>query len=153
MAKAGVGAAPAGAKPHGRSTIWLEGLACGAVMAFAPAAAVLAFVLLAPAVAAALLDSRAGRPVARAVALSGLALSLAPLWHLILDGRTLEAALALLADPTVVGPAWLAGASGWALCELLPVLLRVAADMRATARTAALRAEAGALTQDWDLGA
>jgi hypothetical protein len=66
-------------------------------------------------------------------------------------GRNVAAATDLLLDPAILAPAWVAGACGWALCETLPVLLRVAADVRATSRIAALQAEARALREAWDL--
>jgi hypothetical protein len=137
---------PARGGSHG----WLQGLVCGAVLAFATPVAVLAGVLLMPALVASLFDKRPGRPVARAVALGGAAFTLAPLWHLLQGGGGVAAALDVLADPAVTAPAWLAGASGWALCELLPVLLRGVAAMNAQARLAALEAEEKALRAAWD---
>ena len=134
----------------GGSFSWLQGLVCGAVLAFATPVALLAGVLLAPCIVAAVLDSRPGRPVARTVALAGLSLTLAPLWHLVMNGRTMDEAVALVIDPAVTGPAWLAAACGWALCEILPVLLRVAADLRAAARLSMLQAEEKALRETWD---
>jgi hypothetical protein len=130
---------------------WLQGLACGALLTFAPAFALLLGVLLAPALVAVLLDRRPGQPVARAVFLAGTAFALAPAWHLFAGGPSLGAALDLLQEPPVLAPAWLAGACGWALCEILPMLLRIAAETRAAARVAALKAEAKALRETWDL--
>jgi hypothetical protein len=121
---------------------WLQGL---------PAFALLLGVLLVPALVGVLLDRRPGRPVARAVFLAGAAFALAPAWRLFEGGDNLSAALDLLQDPRVLAPAWLAGATGWALCEILPMLLRVASDARAAARTAALQAEIEALREAWDL--
>jgi hypothetical protein len=144
------GKAPkAAAGKSGGSLMWLQGLVCGAVLAFATPVAVLTSVLLAPALMASVMDVQPGRPVAGALA--GAAFTVGPLWHLILNGRTMPVALDLLADPAVIGPAWLAGACGWALCELLPVLLRGVADMQAAARTATLKAEEKALREAWDL--
>jgi hypothetical protein len=139
-----------GARPKG-SHAWLQGLACGALLAFAPSFALLLAVLLAPAIAASLLDRRPHHPVARAVALASGAFTLGPVWRLATGGHSLGAALDLLADPLVIGLAWLAGACGWALCVLLPVVLRAASDVRAAARIAALQAEAEALRAAWDL--
>jgi hypothetical protein len=149
-AKAGEHPAAAGAA-RGGSHLWLQGLVCGAVLAFATPVAVLVGVMLMPALAASLLDARPGRPVARAVGLAGAAFTVAPLWHLIQGGGGVPAALDVLADPAVLAPAWLAGACGWALCELLPVLLRGVASLNAHARLAALDAEEKALREAWDL--
>ncbi len=130
---------------------WLGGMICGAVLAFAAPVALLAGVLLAPALVAAVLDTTQGRPVARTVALAGTSLTLGPVWRLLLTDRSLASALEILADPVVPLLAWLAGACGWAACELLPVVLRAAADMRAAAQLAGLQAEAAALREGWDL--
>jgi hypothetical protein len=132
---------------------WFSGMACGALLAFATGVAVLLGVLLAPCAAAAVLESTPGRPVTRAMLLCGAAFVLAPVWHLVLAGDTMPATLDLLADPLVLGPAWLAGLTGWALCELLPVALRITSDLRATARISALAAEEAALRAEWDLDA
>ncbi len=140
------------ASPKGGSFSWLQGLVCGAVLAFATPVALLVGVLLAPCAVAAVLDSRPGRPVARTVALAGASLTVGPLWHLITADRSMAAAVDLLADPAITGAAWLAGAFGWAMCEILPVLLRVASDIRAASRLAALQAEETALRETWDLG-
>jgi hypothetical protein len=130
---------------------WLQGLACGALLAFAPGFALLLAALLAPAFVGLLLDRRPGRPIARAILLAGAAFSLAPAWHLFQGGQNVAAAMDLLVDPAILAPAWLAGSCGWAICEILPVLLRVAADVRATTRIAALQAEVRALRETWDL--
>jgi hypothetical protein len=135
----------------GGSLLWLQGLVCGAVLTFATPVAVLLGVLLAPSVVAAVMDSAPNRAMTRAVFLSGLAFTLGPLWHLFVEGRGMQTAVDLIGDPYVLGPAWLAGACGWALCEVLPVVLRSFAELRTTTRIAALKAEAAALRQDWDL--
>jgi hypothetical protein len=127
-------------------------LACGAVLAFATSVALLAGILLAPAAVAAVVESTPGRPVARAMALCGGAFVLAPVWRLVLEGRSMTAALDILADPVTTGGAWLAGLAGWVLCEMLPVALRIASDMRHAALIGALEAEETALRAEWDLG-
>ncbi len=136
---------------RGGSLMWLQGLVCGALLTFATPIAVLVGVLLAPTVAAAVMDPGPNRAMTRAVFLSGLAFTLGPLWKLIMEGRGMEAAVELLGDPAVLGAAWLAGACGWALCEVLPVILRSFAELRAVARITALQSEATALREMWDL--
>jgi hypothetical protein len=137
----------------GGSLLWLQGLVCGAVLAFATPIALLLCVLLAPAVLAAVMDTMPNRAMTRAVFFAALAFTLGPLWHLILAGRGMQQAVDLISDPGVLGPAWLAGACGWALCEVLPVVLRSLAELQATARMAALKSEAAALRAEWDLPA
>lgn len=133
------------------SGLWLSGLACGAVLAFAPALAVLAAALLAPAGIAAVLESHTGRPVTRAMALSGGTFVLAPCWRLVREGLTMTNVLDQLADPLTAGAAWFAGIVGWALCELLPVALQAASDLRVAARVKHLEDTAKSLRASWDL--
>ena len=135
----------------GGSLLWLQGLVCGAVLAFAMPVAVLTGVLMAPALVAAALEARPRRPVTRTVALGCCAFTLGPLWRLVTNGRGMQAALDQLADPAVAGAAWLAGACGWALCEVLPVLLLGLADMRAAVKVAALEAEEQTIRETWEL--
>jgi hypothetical protein len=139
-------------RAHRGSSNWLSGLACGALLTFATGIALLAGVLLAPAILAAVAESTPGRPVTRAMGLCGAALVLRPVWHLVLAGGTVAAALDVLADPLVIGAAWLAGLCGWALCELVPVAMRIISDLRTSARIGALVAEEAALRAEWDLG-
>jgi hypothetical protein len=141
----------AGGRRGGGSLMWLQGLVCGALLTFATPIALLIGILLAPAVLAAVMDSAPNRAMTRAVFFSGLAFTLGPLWKLIMEGRGMEAAVELIGDPAVLGAAWLAGACGWALCEVLPVVLRSFAESRTVARMEALQAEAAALRQEWDL--
>jgi hypothetical protein len=135
----------------GGSLVWLQGLVCGALLTFATPIALLLGVLLAPTVAAAVMDTASNRAMTRAVFLSGLAFTLGPLWKLILAGRGMDSAVELIGDPAVLGAAWLAGACGWALCEVLPVVLRSFAELRAMAKITALQSEASALRDAWDL--
>jgi hypothetical protein len=60
-------------------------------------------------------------------------------------------ALDMLANPSILCPAWLAGACGWAVCECLPLVLRSAANRAAEAKIESLDAEAKKLREEWDL--
>jgi hypothetical protein len=51
----------------------------------------------------------------------------------------------------VLGLAWGAGATAWALCQILAVLLRVVWDVREAARARAIEAELKASAAEWDL--
>jgi hypothetical protein len=147
-----VRAAPAGTPRRGRgSLLWLQGLVCGALLTFATPTALLLGVLMAPAAAAWLADTLPGRPVARAVAVAGLAPALGPVWHLWLGGHTIAVALELLSDPAAIGIAWVAAACGWAMCQVLPVVLRTLREMREAARAKALAAELELQKEEWDL--
>lgn len=148
------GAAPgvAAIAPGHRSLIWLQGLLCGALATIATPTAVLTAVLLAPGLAAAIMDSAPGKPRARTMLLFGGAALVAPMNTLWSTGHTLATALALAADMDVVGLAWLAAAGGWLLTEIAPVLVRAVLEAMAIARTTALRAQRARHAAEWDFG-
>ena len=131
------------------SFVWLQGLACGAVVTLAPAAALLLGVLLGPAALALVLDPQPGRPVARAVLLCSAAACVEPLRALWAAGHTTQASLALLGDFGLVGTAWSAAAAGWLLVELAPVLTRVVLEAHSRAKAARLRAARARLGEEW----
>jgi hypothetical protein len=150
-----VGKAPArsgGSPPHakgGGSLLWLQGAACGIVLTFAAPAALLAGTLLAPAVMAWVAEREAGRPVARAVLLFGSAVAIGPVWHLVLSGDSMAAALEITSDPAILAFAWTAAAFAWALCEVLPVVVARLGQLAESARAAAWREELKALQEEW----
>lgn len=135
-----------------RSFAWLQGLLCGVAATLVPGPALLVGLLLAPGLLALMLDQASGKPMARAVLLSGLAATIGPLaslWH---GGGSVGAALTMLGDPGVLGLAWLAGAAGWLASELAPLFLKVMLDGTSAARAAHLKAERADLLEAWDLG-
>ena len=134
-----------------RSLAWLQGLLCGALIMVSPALALLFGGLLAPGLVTVAIDHIQGKPVARAVLMSGLAASVAPARELWLAGLSLDAAFAQLSDPLVLGTAWAAGAAGWLLAEVAPIVVRLVLDMRSTARIAELRARRARYEEEWGL--
>lgn len=134
------------------SFVWLQGLACGAVVTLVPASALLLAVLLGPAGLALLLDRDPGRPTARTVLLCSGAACVEPVRALWSAGHTTDAALALLGDIGVIGTAWSAAAAGWLLVELAPVAARIALEAQARARTSRLRAARAKLAAEWGFG-
>jgi len=73
-----------------RSLAWLQGLVVGALVALATSTALLLAVLLAPAMVAFIFDRAPGRPVARSVALCGMAACVGPelaLWGPVMTSR------------------------------------------------------------------
>jgi hypothetical protein len=149
--KAGQRAAREGAEGAPRSLAWVQGLLCGALVAMAPALAMLLAVLLAPSLLALALERTAGRPVLRSVALCNASGCVGPVRALWAGGHGLGAAMALLGDPRLLATAWAAGAAGWLLAELCPLGLRLALEAMATAQAARLRARRARLTQAWSL--
>ncbi len=141
----------AAAPMRGGSWLWVQGLLCGALLAFATGSAVLLGMLLAPAGLAFLMDGSPGKRMARSVLFAGLAFAIGPVCGLWGEGGTVEAALGRLGQPSVLLPAWLAAACGWALCELLPAVLVAGGRWTTSLREAALRAELAALREEWDL--
>ncbi|HEX3990401.1 MAG TPA: hypothetical protein VHX39_04430 [Acetobacteraceae bacterium] len=134
-----------------RSVIWLSGLACGVLAAIAPGIATVAFGLLAPGVVALKLDREPGRPVARAVLTCGLAGCVHPVITLWNTGQSLETAITIVTDLTTIGTAWGAAAAGWLLSQIAPLVVRVALEAVALARTTRLRAARFRIVEAWGL--
>ncbi len=138
---------------HPRSLLWAEGALCGVAAALSPPTALLLAGLLAPGLVSLALDGLPGKPVARAVLLAGVTASIASLRQLWLDGTSLDAALNLLEDPLRLGTAWAAGATGWLISELAPIIARLLLDARSLIRAKELRAERERLQAEWNLPA
>ena len=136
-------------KVEGRGLVWMQGLACGACVAVAPAACALLATLLAPAIAMLLIDRTPGRPVARAVLLCGAAPCVEPL--IMLWRTDSGSGFATLGDPVVFGPAWAASAGGWLLAQLLPIGIRGILEAASLSQAARLRAERERLVKAWGL--
>ena len=133
------------------SILWIQGLACGALLTFAAPTALLLATLLAPAIACALGERTTAGSSTRAVALCCVATALSPVWHLWMHGDAMDAALDALANPLILVTAWGAGACAWALCQVVPVILRTAWDAKEAARVRVMQAELARTRQDWDL--
>jgi hypothetical protein len=131
--------------------MWLQGLACGAVVALATPVAVLAALLLAPGFAALLLEREPGRPAARLALLCGAAASAAPAVGVWQAGLGVAGAVTAAADPPVLAASWAAQAAGWLLAQLAPLLVRLALDAHAMANTARLRAERARYESEWGI--
>ncbi len=141
-------AAPAPAKG---SRMWLQGLVCGALLAFAPAMALLLAVLMAPAMASMAADLEKSRGTTRSVTIACAAGALAPAWHLWLAHDEIGATLVLLSDPLNLLLAWGGGASAWALCQVVPALLQSVWSVRETVRSHKIQAEMKQIREEWHL--
>lgn len=133
------------------SAVWLQGLACGAVVAMATPTAVLGGLLMVPGIAALLLERRAGRPAARVALLCGGAAAAAPMITLWQAGLGVTGAVAAASDPAVLASCWAAQAAGWLLAQLAPVALRLAFDARAAAIASRLRSERARQESEWGI--
>lgn len=141
----------AGVAKPGRSLGWMQGLICGGLVAWLPAMATLAAILLAPALTAYLADRNPSRVVGRAVLLFGAAIvphSLIALWH---AGSGMAASFGMAGDMRRVATAWAVQAAGWLMVELAPVLARLVLDTRAKARIVTLRRQRARLEDEWAL--
>jgi len=133
------------------STLWLQGLACGAVVALATPLAVMGGLLLAPGIGALLLERRAVPLAARVALLCGAAAAAAPLAALWQSGLGVAGAVTVASDPAVLAGCWAAQAAGWLATQLAPMLVRVALDLRAAATAARLRAERARYEAEWEI--
>ena len=139
----------------GRSNalMWLQGLACGGLVALLPPTALLLGTLLGPALVALVLDRQPGKPIGRSVFLCTLAATVGPVRTLWAAGHGMAAAIAVATDPDAVGTAWSAAAAGWLLAELVPVGVRVVLEVISLAQAARLRTVRAALAEEWGLDA
>lgn len=133
------------------SKMWMQGLGCGALLTFAAPTALMLGVLLAPAVLCLVVEPGPDRGQPRAVALGCAAASFGPVWHLWLAGDTLAQTFASLADLQTIILAWGAGACAWALCQVLPVVVRSGWDMAAGKKIREIEAELAQCQKDWRL--
>ena len=141
----------AGPKPRQHSTIWLQGLLCGAMVTLATPTALLLGVLLGPALLAIVLDREPGRPRARSIALCSMAAAVIPLRTLWTAGHNMATATALLGDFQILATAWSAAAGGWLLAEAVPIAVRAALEAMSIARAVRLRSERVRLVEAWGL--
>ena len=131
------------------SLLWLQGLLCGAFATLATPTALLAGVLLLPALIASMLDRQPGKPIARSIALSGLCGIVGPVISLWAAGHTVDAATSLATEPNNLMLAWGAAAAGWLLAEIAPVAVRAVLEAMALTRSARLRAERAQYEAAW----
>ncbi len=149
MTAASVGQDGRGPASAGRSRVWFEGLACGAVVALATPSAALGAALLLPALLACLVERTRGRPLARCMVLFGIAGALPALAALWRGPGTLAAALDAALDLHNLAQAWAAQAAGWLLAEGFPVAGLLLIDAGAARRARQLRAERARIAEEW----
>lgn len=131
--------------------MWIQGLACGAALALATSATVLALLLLAPAFAALLLEAEPGRPCGRTTLLAGTAAAINPVFSLWSSGAALGGALAAASDPQVLLGCWLAQAGAWLATQITPLVIRLVLDTNAAARAARLRRLRADYEKNWGI--
>jgi hypothetical protein len=139
----------AGVQGDPRSLTWLQGLLCGALATLATSTALLAAVLLLPAIVAGVLDRQPGKPIARSVGLFGLCGVIGPVRSLWAAGHTIEAATTLAADVDNLMLAWGGAVAGWLLAEIAPVVVRAVLEANALSRTARLTAKRAEYELAW----
>lgn len=147
MAKAAAKAKPEGGS--GSSLVWVQGLACGGMAALAPLAMAQVAALLAPALAALMMDKRPGRPVARVMLLFALAASVQPIRVAWATGA--EPTLDRVLDPTAAIGAWLAAAAGWLLAQIVPLFVGAVVDAAHRRRSEQLQGQRVELVRTWGL--
>ncbi len=132
--------------------VYLGGLACGAVATLATPTALLGATLLLPTLLVLVAAPAPGRPVARCMALFGLAGALPALATLWRGPGGMGMAVAEACDIGALATAWAAQAGAWLLAEGLPVVGRIAIDLGTAARERRLRAERVRIVEEWSLG-
>ena len=132
-----------------RSWFWLQGVLCGAVAVAAPGFAVMTGILLAPGLAMFFSEQERGRPIARAMLLTGAASSFLPLRLLWEQGGSLDSALNLLGDPARPLLSWAASGVGWISGQVTEIATRLLLEAGAAHRLRNLKQEKEVLTAEW----
>jgi len=141
---------PPPARRHG-SGLWWQGLVCGAAVTLATSCAVLAALLLAPGIAALVLEREPGRPAARVALICGVAMAAAPLVALWQSGQDVGGAMNAASDTAVLAGCWAAQGGGWLLAQLTPVVVRLILEAHARTQMALLRAERARYEDEWGI--
>lgn len=121
------------------AAVWIEdaGVALGAAW------------WLLPSVGSLLVEREPGRPMTRAMASFGLAVSAGDLWRLWDQGGGVDLGLAACLDPTVVARAWAAQGGAWLLAEIIPLWLITRAERAARVASDRLEAARRELADEW----
>lgn len=128
---------------------WIHGLVGGAALILATPTMALLAVLLLPALLAAVVDTRAGRPSVRAVGLFGLAGACAPLAELWRSGHQMDEALALGSDLRTIALCWSAQAAGWLATQILPLIIGSVLEAKARLNIKRLEQRRAVLLEEW----
>lgn len=140
--------------PRGRvAALWAQALILGFAVAFAPALTALCTVLLLPGIAAWFLDTAHGRPMGRAVLTFGVAGALAPIWHCVQQGHTLQDLTATIVNSPAIITAWGMAGIGWMIGRLAQFAVELYLRSEANGRLRQLTVQRQALEAEWDLNA
>jgi hypothetical protein len=130
---------------------WLKGLACGGAVALAAPTSTFAALALAPGLLAAMMEGKVGQESARAALLCGAAAAVGPAFGVWQSGQDVAGAIAVAADPGVLGTCWVAQAAGWLLAQIAPLLIRIGLNAGAAARATLLRHERTRYEAEWGI--
>jgi hypothetical protein len=129
---------------------WVNGLACGAALAWLPGYSLLIGIMLVPLITVYMLDSNRGEMMARMMMPYAFAALVHPfhmLWNA--DG-SMEAAIMLLMNPMTSVVGWSAAGGGWFVFELAIVGVKLTRQLQVRQRKAAITKELAALSDEWD---
>jgi hypothetical protein len=127
------------------------GLGCGGVIAMAPDITAAALVLQIPGVLAWLVDPTSGKAIGRTILLFQAAASVHPIVSIWFQCDGLGACVAMVAERRTLLTVLLAVAGGFALTQVLPLILKLLDDARMKIRRAGLIAEREKLVEEWAL--
>ncbi len=133
------------------SRMWLKGLGCGALVTMATPTAVLAALLLTPAVVAWIADPTPDHRAAKPVLVWGFAATVHPMMALWTGGHTVALAFGVAGDLPVIATCWSVQAGAWLVVELLPVVIAAGLNAACGARAARLRQARAVHEAEWDI--
>lgn len=141
----------AGAKAPGRSMLWVQGLACGLLLAMAAPLALVLGVALAPSLLWAAFAPASAQGTGRVMLVYAVA-ALAPFTTTLWDvAQSWPAAQMLLEGMRVPALAWAAQGGGWLLGQVAPLVARMVLDARVGVRAARLREARERLRAEWGM--
>lgn len=137
-------------KRSGSMQKWMQGLLCGAALAWMPGYVLIIGVMLLPALAVYVMDSKRGEASARMMMPYTFAALVHPL-HQVWDADgSMEAAINVLMNPVHSVLGWSAAGGGWFVLELSLFGVKLVRQFNARKRKLAIEKRLKSLSDEWD---
>ncbi|NHN88879.1 hypothetical protein [Acetobacter conturbans] len=129
---------------------WIQGLLCGAALAWMPGYALLVGVMMLPMIAVYMMDSRRGEASARMMMPYTFAALVHPFHQLWGADGTIDASVMILMNPVTCIIGWCAAGGGWFVLELALFGVKVLRQFQVKKRKREIEKSLKALAEEWD---
>ncbi|MCQ8240764.1 hypothetical protein [Rhizosaccharibacter radicis] len=129
--------------------LWGGGMILGIVAATVPGGLILLSLLLPVPLVGLFLDRSPNKRATKAALTAGLAAGVWPFWAFWEQDLSVDAAITLVRQPTMILPCWIAVLSGWLLSETIHGAMRLQMRWRIAAERRRLDQELAALEEQW----